>query len=214
MEFYEVLRTRRTVREFEPEPVDRIALERILGGGLRAPSNDHLRSWEFVVVTDKALLQKLLSGISQDITEERTEEILDAWQLDDKSQREMYRYAIPRQHQMLYSAPAVILPFFKQTADLLQPKGLNSLNGFASAWCCVENILLAAAAEGLGACLRIPTAQELQNIQQVLDHPVQYTMPCYIAIGKPKEDTPVLEQVPVEVNDRLHMNGWRYSDEL
>lgn len=60
MEFYSAVYARRTIRDFTDEPVDPEVLRRILAAGLRAPSNDHLRKWEFVVVTDHALIDQLL----------------------------------------------------------------------------------------------------------------------------------------------------------
>ena len=50
MEFYQVISGRRTCRAFLPKQVEADVLERILSAGLSAPSNDHLRQWEFVVL--------------------------------------------------------------------------------------------------------------------------------------------------------------------
>ena len=43
MDFYEVIDKRRTVRDFEDAPIDDTVLERIIGAGLKAPTNDHMR---------------------------------------------------------------------------------------------------------------------------------------------------------------------------
>ena len=50
MEFYQVLEKRRTVRDFSDRKVDDEVLKRILGAAFKAPTNDHLRQFEFVVV--------------------------------------------------------------------------------------------------------------------------------------------------------------------
>ena len=52
MEFYEAVSKRRSVREFQTRPVEKVKLMRILEAGLRAPSNNHLRQWEFILVKD------------------------------------------------------------------------------------------------------------------------------------------------------------------
>lgn len=69
----------------------------------------------------------------------------------DKDKMEMFEKALPRQQKMLIESGLLILPFYRQlTVPLLKPTEQSSLNYFASAWCALENMLLAATAEGLG----------------------------------------------------------------
>jgi nitroreductase len=79
MEFYDVVEKRRTIRDFTDQPVDREVVERILSAGMKAPSNDHLRNWEFVVVTDRDLIQTLLKKIPKQISEKRVDFIIKSW---------------------------------------------------------------------------------------------------------------------------------------
>ena len=51
MEFREVVRRRRMVRNYTGEPVDRQSLDRILDAGRRAPSAGHTQGQSFVVIT-------------------------------------------------------------------------------------------------------------------------------------------------------------------
>ena len=51
MEFRDVVRRRRMVRNYTGEPVDRASLERILDAGRCAPSAGHTQGQSFVVVT-------------------------------------------------------------------------------------------------------------------------------------------------------------------
>lgn len=53
MELYEAVEKRRTVRDFEDKPVDAGIIKRIISAGLKAPTNNHLREWEFVIFNDK-----------------------------------------------------------------------------------------------------------------------------------------------------------------
>lgn len=110
--------------------------------------------------------------------------MLDGFGMTDEVQRNMYREAMPRQFSMLYSRMP-ILPFFKIPEPLLQPSSLSSLNDFASIWCCIENMLLAAASEGILGVTRIPMAEESEHIKTAVGHPENYVMPCYIALGYP-----------------------------
>jgi len=52
MEFYETVSRRRSVREFQPRPVEAEKLRRVLEAGLKAPSHNHLREWEFILLKD------------------------------------------------------------------------------------------------------------------------------------------------------------------
>lgn len=68
--------------------------------------------------------------------------------------QKMYGYAMPRQYTMLKEAPYVIIPLFKSKE--LNGEYVSKLNPFATIWCVIENIFLAATAEGLSCSMRIP----------------------------------------------------------
>ncbi|MFZ5975968.1 MAG: nitroreductase family protein [Bacillota bacterium] len=57
--FYELLKTRRSIRKYQDIPLEREKLDTILKAALLSPSSRSIRPWEFVTVTDKALLDKL-----------------------------------------------------------------------------------------------------------------------------------------------------------
>ena len=59
MDVFEAIKGRRSVREFKPDQVDDRDLERILDSGRLAPSAGNCQPWEFVVVKDKSVKQKL-----------------------------------------------------------------------------------------------------------------------------------------------------------
>ncbi len=59
MEFFEVLRRRRSIRRFERRPVEREKLEKILEAAFLSPSSYNRRAWIFIVVDDPQLLDKL-----------------------------------------------------------------------------------------------------------------------------------------------------------
>jgi FMN reductase [NAD(P)H] len=55
MEFDEVIRRRRMVRNYRPDPVPTKALDRVVDAGLRAPSAGNSQGLGFVVVTEPAI---------------------------------------------------------------------------------------------------------------------------------------------------------------
>ncbi len=230
MEFYEAVERRRTVRDLLDKEVPEDVLKRIIGAGLKAPSNDHLRSWEFVVLRTEeekkaalAAAEKFAKGSASGASapagaaaafaasgEEIAPEV--------KAQRAMYSIAIPRQYSMLNESGCVILPFFKAAppfAKLMKLElptdgelPINMLNSFASIWCVIENIFLAAAAEGLATSMRIPVGDERNFVSQAVGAPEGWIFPCYIGLGWPKDDAERPPQLAPEASERIHSGKW------
>jgi len=207
MNINKAIDSRRTIRDFEDKAVSNEIIEKLVDAGLKAPTNDHMRHWEFVVVDDKKMREKLLR-IKPFGDAKAIDKTLDSWGLGDRAQRDMYQEALPRQYSMLYNAGCLILPFFKVQTPLLQPENLSSLNEFASIWCCIENMLLAAAAEGIFGVTRIPMAEESEHMRNVLGHPDNYVLPCYMALGYPNTNAKRTRQNIVAAKTKIHFNVW------
>ncbi|MCL2200000.1 MAG: nitroreductase family protein [Defluviitaleaceae bacterium] len=211
MDIYEAINTRRTIRDFDDKQIDMAIIEKIIDAGLKAPSHDHMVSWEFVVV-GKDKRAEVLKIIPDDYTREFARKSIDSWGLEDNQQREMYLDAIPKQHAMLYNAGCLILPFFLCDGEVLNPDMLSSLfslNDLAAMWCCIENILLAAASEGIFGVTKIPANGEEEHIKNVIGHPKDYIMPCYIALGYPAKNALIPKKKEISVKERIHMDTWK-----
>lgn len=208
MEFYDAVEQRRTVRDFENAEIDDQVMEKIFSAGLKAPSNDHMRDWQFIVIRDRQIVMELLDIIPKGISEEDMEALIRDWNLNDSVQQECYKNAVPKQYKMLADASAVIIPLFKQKTNILAPENISHLNGLASIWCCIENIFLAATAEGYACNLRIPLGNEGEWSQKVLGYPDDYVIPCFIGIGKPSQSTKKIVQKEIWIQDRIHKNKW------
>ena len=59
MDVYECIRTRRTVREFKPDPVPEAIVQKILQAGRWAPSSSNTQPWHFVVVSARETIAAL-----------------------------------------------------------------------------------------------------------------------------------------------------------
>ena len=55
----ELLKTRRSIRKFKPDPVPKEQVEMILEAARWAPSGDNAQPWRFVVVTDPEKIRRL-----------------------------------------------------------------------------------------------------------------------------------------------------------
>jgi nitroreductase len=208
VDVFEAISRRRTIRDFADEEIPFVIVRKLLEAGLKAPSYDHMRRWEFIIVQDRSRREQLVRNISESkITEEATV-VVDGWGLTDPLQREMYIDAIPKQQSMILSAGCLIIPCFHTRKPLLEPESLSSLNSFASIWCCIENILIAAASEGIFGVTRIPFEEERKRMKSILEVPDGYEVPCYVALGYPKKTAKRTKQHKVSVDDRVHMNAW------
>ena len=58
----ELLRKRRSIRQFEARPVDPATVDLLIEAGLRAPSSRGFNPWEFVIVTDPEMRRRLASA--------------------------------------------------------------------------------------------------------------------------------------------------------
>ncbi|MBP1912835.1 nitroreductase family protein [Thermococcus stetteri] len=59
MEFFEVLKRRRSIRRFQDKPVPREVIEKLLEAAFLSPSSYNKRPWHFIVVDDKEKLEAL-----------------------------------------------------------------------------------------------------------------------------------------------------------
>lgn len=112
------------------------------------------------------------------------QEVDDTGDLDKMT---MFADALSKQQKMLMESGLLILPFYRQKqSPLLQPAEQSSLNYFASAWCALENMLLAATNEELGAVFHIPVADEAEKIKRIIGAPEGYEFICLLTVGYPR----------------------------
>lgn len=199
MEFYEVINKRKSIRQFEDREIPRGVLERILDAGLKAPSSNHQRRWELLTLTDKAAimeLAKLIRPYPCHIQEPKT------------PQQEMFKIAYPRQRSMVEESACVILPFFKQKYPMTEDKNGYGLMDYGATWALVENMLLAATAEGLGSVVHIPVKKEPEQIKELLHIPDGWYLPTLVILGYATPNAEVPSQVRATVENKVHWNKW------
>src|SRR5215467_9075394 len=65
MDFDEVVRKRRSIRKYGPEPVAPAALDRILDAGTRGPTAGYSQGQSYVLVTDPAMIERLMAEMDR-----------------------------------------------------------------------------------------------------------------------------------------------------
>ena len=208
MELYEVLEKRRTYRDFSDREVSDEILKRVIGEAFKAPTNDHLRQFEFIVVRGRENIAKVIAPLIKNMAAFK-ELVFEVDDSGDKDKMEMFADALPKQQKMLMESGLLILPFFRQKqSPLLEPVEQSSLNYFASAWCALENMLLAATSEGLGTVFHIPVSDEADEIKKIVGAPEGYEFTCLLTMGYPAENAFLPKQKEINIEDRIHTNVW------
>lgn len=201
MEFYNVINSRHSIRDFEKENIPEDIMKRIIKAAYTAPANDHFRDWHYVVISEKEIMKKVIAGVPKDLTVKD----VDAMSfISDPVQKESYQIAVPKQYRMLIDAAAIIIPLMKKKVDILNPSCLSDLNCYASIWCSIENVWLAATSEGYGCNVRIPLGNEEAVAKETLGIPDDYLIPCFIGIGRPAKGAKPTKQIEVDYDNQIH----------
>lgn len=209
MELSEVLEKRRTYRDYSDREVSDEILEKVISAAFKAPTNDHLRQFEFVVVRGKENIAKVIAPLAVNMAAFK-DLVFEADDTGDRDKMSMFADALPKQQRMLMQSGLLIIPFYNQKqSPLLHPVEQSSLNYFASAWCALENMLLAATDEGLGTVFHVPVADEVEQIKKIVNAPEGYEFICLLTMGYPAAGAYLPKQKEIRIGDHVHLNRWQ-----
>lgn len=168
-ELLQLMRQRRSVRRFRPDPLPEPLLEQLLEATRWAPSASGRQAFRLILVTDREVIVEMRRAV------ERACERL-ASEATDERAREAAAYG-GRYFLHFGGAPAVVVTIYRAGVDLLRPgqaKGdgtprqlLDAISSFSAA---LMQLLLAAEALGLGACWMtgpLVAGEELRGLLQV-----------------------------------------------
>ncbi len=174
--FFDVVRQRRSVRKFKSDPVPEEHLRQILDAARMAPTSGNQQPWKFLVIRDRALLDRLAdtciersvagrTARSGPMTEEQTE-------------------AVTQYFRDYLSAPVYVVIL---TDNESRYPTYNHWDGPLGA----GYLMLAARALGYGTVFATDSIPD-EVTKEVLNIPDQYTRVCFTPIGVPEvwPDTP------------------------
>jgi nitroreductase len=187
MDFREVIETTGTCRFYRPDPIPDDVLRRVLDATRWAPTGGNRQGVRFVVVRDAAKRRAL-----KDL-------YLPLW--DAYSSRASVRPGAPKPRLMenadhfarhLDEVPALVV-VCAQLADLMATdRHLDRLTivGGASVYPAVQNLLLAARAEGLGTALTTLLCAVEPQVKTLLAIPDGIATAAMVAMGHPAKGFP------------------------
>ena len=205
MEFKEVIERRRTIRDFQNRQVPLNVLNYAIENGFKAPTYNHLRDWDFIIINTLESKLKIIESenLDQNIDIRKLE---DAFRNEETVMKEMYLDAVPKQKKMIIEAPTVVMVVFKPKTRIDIAKRIYDLNCLASVWTCIENFLLSLAEHDVYGVTFIP--QNTEVLKQKLEIPGKLEIAAVIPIGYKSENSVLLEQKSIDLRDRLHFENW------
>lgn len=204
MELMESINRRRTVRDFSQEEVPYEIIEKSLEAGMKAPSYNHLREWDFILVKEPGLRVALTQ--TEEMIEKVTDELKQIFEGHDSIAKDMYLEAIPKQKRMILTAPELLVVAYKPKTQVSESKIAYDLNCLASVWCCIENILLSLTEDNVFGVTFIP--KNTPEIKRILNIPQELEVAAIIPIGYRAADAKFIPQKEVKVTSRMHINKW------
>ena len=210
MDVWKAIRQRRSYRFFKPDLIPKHLIEKVLHAGMEAPSSANMQPWEFVVVcgVDK---DKLSQSLLQAFSDKRKDYDFDGKEIQFPARLlKRRRSFFDELFQKLQDKGLDAKPFLQESTFrfwgapviiLVFMDGRTAKRYFFDIGTCVQNILLAAQAEGLGSHL-IGLILKFQNtIKEVLHVPHEKRLVVGICLGYPDLENPINQYKPER--DRL-----------
>jgi len=204
MELTEVINRRRTVRDFSKEEVPSKIIEKALESGLKAPSYNHLKEWDFILVKEKS--KRLAITETEVMIEKISDELKQNFEDQDTLAKNMYLDAIPKQKRMILTSQELLVVVYKPKTHISESKRVYDLNCLASVWCCIENILLSLAENQVFGVTFIP--KNTFAIKDILNIPQELEVAAIIPFGYKDSNAKTISQKEVQLESRLHFNNW------
>jgi nitroreductase len=196
---FEVVKNRRSIRKYKPDPIPQQKLECLIEAARWAPSGENAQPWRFVIVEDKEKIKALgsIAGMadrrqfSAEFAAGETAKRLKKIKDPKKRQKVMEKLTGGHVSSFLENAPLVIIVCGK--------KDVWDLPYDCSA--AIENILIMAVALGLGTCWvesPVMDVRDEEKIKAMFEIPKSIKVLTAIAVGYPDENPKPRPRLPQE----------------
>jgi nitroreductase len=220
----EAMMTQRAVRRVLPDPVDDAVVLKCIELALRAPTGSNGQNWEFVVVKDRRVKEKLAKRYRQAWSVALATQYRPWTTRSGFSRRLLAKDETPTDEPMakllravqwqvdhFVEIPVLVVPCLGGGAREGQLPYLPSPHVLASGvagsiYPSVQNLLLAARAMGLGANLITLPLWSVTSARRILGLPTSVTPFCVVPLGWPRGRYGPTTRKPVE--QVAHLDGY------
>lgn len=169
---------RRSIRKYLPGNIDEEMLLRITSAGLCAPAAHHSRPWRFVVVRSAVLRRNLAEAMAGEWSKELLSEGIGEARISKLTKDSIHR---------LTEVPAIIVGCIDSAEVRIRPDDdLNQKEWVMAQFslgAAMENIMLAAAEQGLGTCWIASPLYCPDVAGKVLELPESWVPQALVTIG-------------------------------
>lgn len=174
MNVLDAIYNRRAVRDYLPQKIDQTIIHTLLNAAVQAPTAMHEEPWSFVVIQNKALLDRLSDSAKILVRS-------DAQGSNSQQSKHMLDLVNQRDFHVFYNASTLVVICSKFQGSFVA----------ADCWLAAENLMLTACAKGLGSCV-IGFAVSALNTSEwkaELAIPSEMTAIVPIIVGMPAIET-------------------------
>lgn len=190
------LEARRSIRAFTPEPVARDALDALVEAACVAPAPHHSRPWRFVVVDSAVAKRDLATGMGDRWRADLAADGVDAARIDD---------LVDASHRKLADAPALVLGCLTWDGLDRYPDATRQRAEWGMALlslgAAVENLMLAAAANGLASCWVAAPIFCPEAARDALALPEEWLPHALVLLGHPDPSYEGRARPPIPLDD-------------
>lgn len=199
--FHDIISTTRSIRRIAPDPIDDAVLQRVLQAAVWAPSGGNRQPWRMIAVKDRVLKARLGEIYSTEWATyvARNMELV-AGQPEHIVEATRKGLAVGTTlAETLADVPVVVIFVFDPSQVLPTDTGLGrvSVVGGASLYPAVQNLLLAARAEGLGGVLTTLIAPREADVKDLLGIPDAWGVYAMVPLGRPRGSHGPLRRAPL-----------------
>ena len=180
--FWRTLLERRSIRRTSAEPIPRAVLERLLTAAIWAPSAHNRQPWRFVVVTRGSDKRQLAEGMGRRWETDLVDAGVDAETARSHSERSRAR--------IMRAGATVVACLNRKELERFPDERRQHLEwqmGVQSVALALQNLLLAAQHEGLGACWLCAPLFAPDEVRAALALPADWEPQALITLGYPTE---------------------------
>lgn len=188
-----LLAARRTVRFYRTTPVPHDLVRALLEAAAQAPSAHNAQSTRFVVIDSDAVKRRLAEGMAR-----RWRRDLQTLGTSEAAMQVEIRFSLKR----FGEAPLLILVGYTMEGMDVYPdparRAAERVMAVQSAAAAVQNLLLAAAANGLGACWCCAPLFCPAVVRRTLRLPAAFAPQALLTLGYPAHTPPVPPRKPLD----------------
>jgi nitroreductase len=176
----DVIFTRRSVRSFRRQQLDRETITALIDAAVQAPTAMHVEPWAFAVVQNHAMLARYSRLAKQALLEQMAASTTIHAMADPSAAAAFRTQLASPEFDIFHHAPALIVICGRPAGSFVA----------ADCWLAAENLMLAATAMGLGTCCigsALPVLTQL-DIRAELNIPAGYDVVAAIVVGIPADD--------------------------